>query len=704
MIFLLLCACKGGPLDNPYSTNAENDNTFYADFNEQPKTLDPAKSYTAYEVIFTAQIYEPPLQYDYLKRPYELVPLTATHIPSPIYLNKEGKPLTKNQTEKDIAYSRYDIEIRPGIFYQPHPAFVKAKLGEGEYLYHHLTATQLGQYKKISDFPEMATRELTADDYVYQIKRLADPKLGSPIFGVMSRYIVGLSQYGDLLQNKKESYVDLRQYPLIGAQTIDRYHYRIFIKGKYPQFLYWLAMPFFAPIPWEADKFYSQEGMDNYNLSFDWYPVGTGAYQLTTNNPNRQMILEKNPNFHTEYFSGANQILSLPLKKLPQIDRFIFTLEKETIPRWNKFLQGYYDQSGIGTDSFDTAIKVDKEGNPTLTQGMKEKNMRLQTSVDPAVYYMGFNMLDDVVGGTSDRAKKLRQAISIAVDFDEFVDIFLNGRGVAAQGPIPLDVFGYEPLKENFNAIIYEKKDNNLQRKSLVEAKKLLSEAGYPNGQDEKTGAPLILNYDAIDTGSPDDRARFSWVRKQFSKLGIALQVRATQYNRFQEKLRTGNTQIFFAGWSADYPDPENFLFLLTSDNSKVLHGGENVANYKNETYDDLFDKMKSMPNNPERQKIINQMVAIVQEDMPIIWGYYPKTFQLIHAWNEPRKPSAIINNTLKYAKIDPALRATLRAQWNTPVLWPIALIIILLVLGLIPVIVRYRQKENSPVQRLPFS
>ena len=74
----------------------------------------------------------------------------------------------------------------------------------------------------------------------------------------------------------------------------------------------------------------------------------------------------------------------------------------------------------------------------------------------------------------------------------------------------------------------------------MAYAKKLLADAGYPEGRDKKTGRPLILNYDVPASSGPDDKARFDWLRKQFQQLGIELNIRATQYNRFQQKMRTG--------------------------------------------------------------------------------------------------------------------------------------------------------------------
>lgn len=112
-------------------------------------------------------------------------------------------------------------------------------------------------------------------------------------------------------------------------------------------------------------------------------------------------------------------------KQLPLIDEAYFTLEKESIPRWNKFLQGYYDASAISNENFDQTIRLDTKGEPHLSGEMKARNLQLQQTTDPSIYYLGFNMLDPVVGGNSKRARKLRQAISIAVNYDEFITIFL---------------------------------------------------------------------------------------------------------------------------------------------------------------------------------------------------------------------------------------------------------------------------------------
>ena len=555
-----------------------------------------------------------------------------------------------------------------------------------------------------------------AEDYIYQIKRLAHPKLHSPIYELMADYIVGLRDYAKVLSQAKQiqsdqnAYLDLRDYALEGAELIDKYTYRITIKGKYPQFIYWLAMPFFAPIPWEADAFYTQPGLIQKNITLDWYPVGTGPYMLTENNPNLRMILEKNPHFHKEFYpiegmpgDEENGLLADAGKELPLIDKIVFTREKESIPRWNKFLQGYYDATGIGSDSFDQAVQMVGQGEASVTEEMAAQGIRLETTVAVSTYYIGFNMLDPVVGGNNERgsesARKLRQAISIAVDYEEFISIFANGRGLPAQSPIAPGLAGYREGRAGINAVVYEWVNEQPQRKSINVAKKLLAEAGYPNGIDRKTGAPLILHFD-VTARSSEDRSKLDWMRKQFQKLNIQLIIRSTDYNRFQDKIRKGNAQIFEWGWNADYPDPENFLFLLYGPQRKVGNNGENAANYDNKEYNQLFEQMKDLENGPKRQKIIDRMLEILRYDAPWLWGYHPKDYGLYHSWYQNVKPNRISNNNLKYFKIDANLREQQRLVWNEPVLWPMGLLFMMLIISFIPAIKAFYRRERSTAIR----
>ena len=673
----------------------------FSSFSERPKHLDPAVSYSSNEYAIIGQIYEPPFQYHYLKRPYTLEPLTATGMPVVHYLDEKGNRLDVDADTADIAYTDYLIEIKPGIQYQPHPALAKNE--SGEFLYHHLTEPQLTHIHSLKGFDVTGTRELVSDDYVYQIKRLVHPQTHSPIAELMKAYIVGLSDFSKQIEDDKNT--DLRQLSIAGVESLGRYQYRIRIKGKYPQFIYWLAMPFFSPMPWEADVFYSQQGLQDKNISLDWFPLGTGPFMLEENNPNLRMVLVRNPKFHPEFYPAEGEaedkeegLLQDAGKKLPFIEKVVYTLEKESIPYWTKFLQGYYDTSGIASDSFDQAVQFTGQGDIELTEAMQEKGIRLQTAVTSSIFYMGFNMLDPVVGGLNDQSRKLRQAISIALDYEEYISIFMNGRGVSAQGILPPGIFGYEEEEAGMNPYVYEWVDNKVQRKAIDKAKALMKEAGYPDGLDPATGESLILYLDTTATG-PDDRARLNWYRKQFLKLGIQLVTRATDYNRFQQKMRSGNAQIFMWGWNADYPDPENFFFLLYGPHAKVENGGENAVNYRNEEFDRLFEQMRNMDNGEERYQLIRRMQGLIRRDTPWIFGFHPKSFSLYHDWYRNLKPNLMANNRLKYTRINAKERAEKREQWNQPVYWPFVIAVILLGILMIPAIKAYRSRAKETIQ-----
>ena len=680
LIYLVFLAGCGEIWNDPYPAAERGKSILYSAFIERPKHLDPVQSYTEDEAKFTQQVYEPPLQYHYLKRPYELIPLTAVEVPKPRSI-QGGK------------FTVYEVRIRPGIRYQPHPAFLSEN--------HSLERNAVEKLKTPYHLP-LGTRELTADDYVYQIKRLAHPRLHSPILGLMSEYIVGLDDFSKQLKDqKKTGWLDLREVPLKGVERVDAHTFRVTLKGSYPQFVYWLAMPFFAPVPWEAEKFFEQPGMAEKNFTLDWWPVGTGAYMLTENNPNARMVLQRNPNFRGEPYPSDGDpgdreagLLADAGKTMPFVDRVVFSREKESIPYWNKFLQGYFDSSAIPSDTFDQAVRVSIEGEAGLTPEMESRGIQLRTSVDTTILYLGFNWMDSVVGGSSERTRKLRQAISIAVDWEEFISIFLNGRGLVGHDPLAPGIFGQREGREGINPLTHEWRNGAPRRRPVEEARTLLAEAGYPDGRDAKSGEPLVLYLDTVGRG-PGDKPRFDWWRRQFAKLSIQLEIRDTDWNRYQEKIRKGSQQLYILGWNADYPDPENFLFLLHGPQARVKNQGENTSNYVNPEFDALFERVKNIPNSAERQRLIDRMVEIARRDAPWLWGYHPKTYGLTHAWMQNGKPNNMARNNLKYLRVNVEKREAMRREWNRPVIWPFILITALLVLSAVPAVLAYRKRER---------
>ncbi len=696
--------CRQGALNNPYSSAEQGANIMYSSFRERPKHLDPVQSYFENEIRLTAQIYMPPLQYHYLKRPYELIPFAASAMPKVIFYDADGRVLSAQASASRVARTRYEISIRPGIVYQPHPAFAVDENDKA--LYTGLTEKQLGRYRDLADFERTGTRELVAADYVYQIKRLAHPRLHSPIYGLMSNYIIGLSEYGEQLRASfadmpANTYLDLDRIEIAGVQVLDRFRYAIDIRGKYPQFQYWLAMPFFSPVPHEAERFYRQTGMPA-NISLDWYPVGSGPYMLSVHDPSRMMVLERNPNFSGEPYPSTGApgdaeagLLEDAGQPMPFVDKLVYSLEKESIPYWNKFLQGYYDLSEISSDSFDQTVSVTASGDVQLTEDIRERGISLQTSVATTTIYLGFNMLDPVIGGLDDRGRRLRQAISIAVDMEELISIFRNGRGIAAQGPLPPGIYGYREGEQGINPYVYDWVAGRPQRKSVAYAKQLLAQAGYPDGINSETGKPLTVYLDTTLVG-PEGKSRADWFTKQLRKIDLQLVVRATDLNRFQEKLRNGTAQLYVLGWNADYPDPENFMFLLHGPQSRAAGSGENASNYANPEFDRLFEQMRNLENSPRRSEIIDRMVSILHRDAPWAFGYHPTDFSLAHAWVFNLKPNKMANNGLKYQRIDPLLREQRRDQWNKPVFLPIVVVILVGLAGLAPAVVTWRRRERA--------
>ena len=725
-----LLGCSDQPWNDPHPEGESRGNVIYSSFSDRPKHLDPVRAYSADESRFIDQIYDPPLQFHYLKRPYELEPNTLTQMPTVTYLDEEGNPVDEYASE--LAFTLYVLEIKPGILYQPHPAFAKDE--DGQPLYRFVDAEEGAAYRTLEDFKQTGTRELVADDYIYQLKRLADPKNLSPIRGLLTPFIVGMDDFAAVatetrkqLADPKKDWLDLNQLDLEGVQKLDDYRYQIKIKGKYPQFKYWLAFHFLAPVPSLVDEFYHQPGLSDRNIVIDWHPVGTGPFMMTRNDPNEVIVLERNPNYRedlypTEGDEGDKEMgfLEDAGKPLPLLDKAVYRMEKEDIPRWIKFLQGYYDRSGIGSDSFDQAVSIGPSGT-RLTQELEDKGISLEVVVMPGTYYLGFNMLDPVVGAQSipgaesdadpkalakaqERARKLRQAIAIAYLEEESISIFSNGRGEVANGPIPPGIFGYQSGEQGLNPYVYDwvvdaSGHGKPVRKSLEQARQLLAEAGYPDGRDAETGEPLVLNLDT-PTGGGATSARQLWMIKQFKNLGIQLNIRGSDYNRFKEKMKKGNAQIFQWGWLADYPDAENFLFLLASANGQVITkgAGVNSTNFSNPEYDALFDRMKLMPDSPERMELIRQMLDIYHRELPWASAWHPHSYVLNNPWVRNAKAHGISKSVLKYMAVDSELRSKAQQERNQRIMWPL-LIVLLIVIGfMVPGYRAYRKRQMTRV------
>jgi len=224
-LLVVLAACDNSPLPK----GAAEQNTIYSAMVENtPRHLDPTASYWSNDTLVTYQVYEPPYGYHYLKRPFELVPKSAEKVVAPIYLDKAGNRLPDDAPGEQVAESVYEVPIRKGILFQPHPAFARDE--RGRYRYHDLKPGEIGKRRAPTAFEHSGTRELVAEDFVYALKRHATTRITTPIYGVFSEYVVGLKDYGELIKREDaklragldpasldKPFLDFRRWPLAGA-------------------------------------------------------------------------------------------------------------------------------------------------------------------------------------------------------------------------------------------------------------------------------------------------------------------------------------------------------------------------------------------------------------------------------------------------------------------------------------------------------
>jgi oligopeptide transport system substrate-binding protein len=661
----LACLGLGACTNNPYPNADDEQKVRYRYLPDPPRTFDPAVSYTRIAHIVLVNVYETLLEYHYLKRPYEMIPGLAREV-----------PVARAQPDGRVAYS---FRLRPDMRYQDDPAF------------------------SIGD-PGGATREIVAADVEFELMRLADPEVNSPIVAPMSK-IEGFAEFSAKLAARREAepaFAELRidrQYREIGGipgvKVSGAHELEIVLSGPYPQILYWFAMGFTAPVPWEAVVYYDgEDGRDN----FRDHPVSTGPYKFAHNDRYSRIVLERNENWYgirhpewkapgatypSEGAPGDRELGRLDPayvgQPLPFTDRIEFRIEKEDIPRFNKFYQGYYDQSSIINESFDQMIH---QGG--LSAEMERRGMQLDKAVDPDIFYVGFNLEDPVVGvSAGERGRKLRHAMSHAVDVEEYRRVFMNGRGIPANFVVPPGIFGYE---EGYR--------NPARSVDLERARALLVEAGYPDGIDAETGRPLKLSFDTGDTTSRG-RIRYQFFVDHWNRIGLDVEINATNYNQFREKMRKGSYQIYMSGWIADYPDPENFLFLLWGENAGSTSGGENHANFRDPRFDELFVTMKNMENGPRRLAVIREMRAILERERPWIELFHRENYALYQGWTRNVKTAGLTYPQEKYRDIDVARRVIDRELWNRPIRWPAYAVASLTLLATIPGITTFFRERQ---------
>lgn len=468
-------------------------------------------------------------------------------------------------------------------------------------------------------FPGGKGRELKANDFVYSIKRMADLKNNSTGWWLLDGKIVGLNEWRDKYNGKDANYDDV----VSGIKAVDDYTLQFTLTQQYPQFLYSLAMTYTYAVPREAVEMYGQEFLN--------HPVGTGPFITGRYAQSNKIVYKKNPNFRDVRYPSAGSeedkkagLLDSAGKKLPLVDEIVVNIVTESSTRFLKFKKGDVDFSEIPKDDFNQVVTPDKG----LSDLFAKAGVSLEVVPDLDISYIAFNHEDPLFKNNV----KLRRAMSMAYNYALARELFENGTGVDAQTIIPPGIAGYDPNYKN----PYKKYD-------IEAAKKLLAEAGYPNGK----GLPEI-SYETTSTTVARQSAEF--LIKAMKDIGVSIKMSSNTWPQLTQKVKKRQAQMFGMAWIGDYPDAENFLQLLYGPNSSP---GPNGGNYNNPEFNKEFDIAKNMQPGPERAARYSKLAKMVAEEVPLILTSHRTTFVLKHSWLKNYKYSTFNSGNSKYYDVD---------------------------------------------------
>ncbi len=584
LLAVLLFGCAGK------SSSDSNEMVLYTAHGAKIHGLDPGDIGDQTSAAYASQIYETLYDYHYLKRPYELIPQLAAEMP---LISQDG--LT------------YTIHLRNDVYFQPDKCF--------------------GKNQK---------RRLTAHDFVYAWKRIADIKYISKNWWVFDGRIKGLDEFREYTKTVQKGQTVDYNLPVEGLHTPDDFTLVIRLKQPWPQIIYMLAHLPTAPMAKEAVEYY---GRDIIN-----HPVGTGPYMLGRWHRGSFIELVRNPNWRGQLYPSEGEPNDFPDgfladagRAVPFADRLISVLIEEDPPSWFLFLQGKIDASGIPKDNFSQAIDQRRQ----LTDDMKRRGIRLYTFRDPSTYWIGFNMEDPVLANN----KPLRKAISYAVDRDKYIELFTNNRGETAYGIIPPLMKDYDPNISKIGAHY----DVARARQYAEEAKKL-NGGVMPKLKFAMPGTDVVF------------RQRGDFLIKCFRDAGLNIEIDYMDWPTFLDKIKTKSAQMFGLGWVADIPDSENFLQLFYSRN---ISPGPNNFNYSSPEFDKIYEQLRVMQDCPERTELYRKAERIVIEDAPAVFILHGVAYILTHDWLYNYKPHAFAYGLSKYRRVDTEKREKYRKRFK---------------------------------------
>jgi ABC-type transport system substrate-binding protein len=562
--------------------------------------FDPAQINDLYSRIVTGHIFDGLYDYDYLARPFRIVPNTA-----------DGMP------EVSDDFRVWTIRIKPGILFQDDPVF-KGK-----------------------------PRELVAADYVYSLKRFFDPRWKAPTYATLadSRILGLVALRQDALKSKRPFDYDT---PVEGMRALDRYTIQFRVERPLPRFLQVLA---------SGDLYgaVAREVVDAYGDATPSHPIGTGPFRLADWRRSSKIVLERNPTYRKVVYDAepaaddaeAQALLArFKGRQLPMIDRVEISIIEESQPRWLAFLNKQQDL--LERLPFDFMNIAAPKG--ALAPHLARQDVRMWRTLNADVTYTYFNMQDPVVGGYEPEKVALRRAIGLAINVDQEIRLFWRGQAVPAQSGLMPFTTGYDPAFVNDTA-----------RYDLPRAKALLDMYGYidrdgDGWREQPDGAPLVLEW--ATTSDQRARQRDELRRKDLAALGIKINFRSAKWPENLKNGRAGKLMVWNLGASAAAPDGLDSL----SRGATVHFGGQNFARYSNKRYDVIYERIRMLPDGPEREQLFLEAKRMLAVDAPYRFHVHRILTDLAWPWLIGFRRQLYSNVFWQYVDIDTELQSKLIA------------------------------------------
>ncbi|WIH88067.1 peptide ABC transporter substrate-binding protein [Brachyspira pilosicoli] len=410
-------------------------------------------------------------------------------------------------------------------------------------------------------------KKLTADDFVYSYRRVVDPKTASPIAYLMY-----------YIKNAKDINIGKKQIDTLGVTAIDENTLTIELENP---------TLYFEDILASGGCYVAvrEDIINKYGDNWTWNPesyIGNGAYKMTERKPDELIAFELN----TNYWDYKNQVA----KKI----NFVLIADE------------YISLNAVRTGDVDFSINAPPIGE--IESLIKENLMAVSDII--GVYYLDLNNKDKTLSD-----KRVRKALSLAIDRNYIVSNIGYGRLIAAESFVPPVVKGLEKSfrEESSNFIIANNYSNN-----IIEAKKLLAEAGYPNGEN----FPIL----EVKVSSGFYTTVLEAIQEMWkNNLNIDVVVRTEESKITLPFRQSGKYQIARTSWTGDYNDPLTMLQIMTSESDI------NYSGFSNERYDYLINFATTSTNEKDRMEALKEAEAILFEEMPIIPFIYRTDFLVVN-------------------------------------------------------------------------